>query len=75
MTKSLKVLTRTVNGVEDNVNSKIEGLKEMLDRKIAEAFNAKKGEVKNELKAELSTEIEQVKQELQATKKQNVRYM
>ena len=40
----------------------------MLDRRIAEAFDEKKVEIKNELRAELDTEIDLLKNELHVTK-------
>ena len=68
LNESIKALTRTVNLMESSVDGKIEDLKQTLDRKINEAFEAKRDVLKFELKEELQGEISALKDELYAAK-------
>ncbi len=68
MSENISLLTRTVNSVETNFDKKIEELKESLNRKIEDTLEAKKLEIKTELKDELSRDIDSLRQELSAAK-------
>ena len=66
--KSIQALTVTVNNVESSVDAKLKDLKETLEKKIEDTFDAKKLEIKYELKDEIDKDINMLRGQLEATK-------